>query len=152
MNGELKKIASELIKLDGFKWCPGMRAVHKWFGSARVLCNSDGDTVDSYVIDATEDGPCVLSFSDVGVCGPLEGNYSLPILPDLSDPATIGCLLDIARNLWDDCGASVWCDKYGGWKYDTISIYAEELSPCYRTEAEAIFDMIKDAPSPEENP
>ena len=66
--------------------------------------------------------------------------------PDLSDPATLGCLLALVRDAWGDpkinvvpFGASVWAVAYAGWLY-------KKAIACGATEAEALVVALEGAP------
>jgi len=69
-------------------------------------------------------------------------------LPDLTDPATLGCLLALVREAWDDDEAYAipWHDEDGGW---TICVREAERSINVsegNTEAEALVAALEDAP------
>jgi hypothetical protein len=69
-------------------------------------------------------------------------------LPDLTDPATLGCLLALVREAWgdDEAYAIPWHDEDGGW-----TICVREAERCItvsegNTEAEALVAALEAAP------
>ena len=69
-------------------------------------------------------------------------------LPDLTDPATVGCLLALVREAWgdDEAYAIPWNDEDGGW---TLCVGEEDRSVNVSegdTEAEALVFALEDAP------
>jgi len=69
-------------------------------------------------------------------------------LPDLTDPATMGCLLALVREAWgdDEAYAIPWNDEDGGW---TLCVGEEDRSVNVSegdTEAEALVFALEDAP------
>ena len=73
--------------------------------------------------------------------------FTFPVdLPDLTDPATLGCLLALVREAWGDPkihvvprGASVWATAYAGWLH-------KKAIACGATEAEALVAALEGAP------
>ena len=71
-------------------------------------------------------------------------------LPDLTDPATLGCLLALVRAAWGDPHASVgsagWDDGEEGWVVVACSPTSKwSLCDC-KTEAEALVAALEAAP------
>jgi hypothetical protein len=60
--------------------------------------------------------------------------------PDLGDPATIGCLLVLARNAWRKPNASTRCWAGEWWTFDAYDPQGHE-----RTEAEALVVALEAA-------
>ena len=132
METSLTEISERLIACKGFRWMPGMRTLGDW----RII-NIDADGVEV----VTDLGEVVLFHS-----GDLP--HIASSLPDLNDPATLGCLLQLVREAWgmptgitvsyssDDglWGVSWSGATHGGW--------------CGRgkTEAEALFVALEAAP------
>lgn len=68
------------------------------------------------------------------------------LLPDLTDPATVGCLLALVREAWDDPLICTAVDNTGcGWWVDG---WADPRVPSklHDTEAEALVAALEDAP------
>ena len=132
METSLTEISERLIACKGFRWMPGMRTLGEW----RII-NVDADGVEV----VTDLGEVVLFHSG-------DMPHIASSLPDLNDPATLGCLLQLVREAWgmptgitvsyssDDglWGVSWSGATHGGW--------------CGRgkTEAEALFVALEAAP------
>lgn len=88
-------LARRAVACKGFRWMPGMLVVSSaWLHSARYL-----RTVDH--------GNCIeheWSFAWNGGDG---GRMPDDAAPDLFDPATLGCLLDLVREAWGNPGIFV---------------------------------------------
>ena len=110
MNQELEALARRAVACKGWRWMAGMRVARpKVFG--RVL-----DEGAPFIV-ARFDGPTV----DGG--GLYDGLIPPDMLPDLEDPATLGCLPALLRDVWglpdihtvphDDDG-TVWTVEHAG--------------------------------------
>ena len=73
------------------------------------------------------------------------------LLPDLTDPATLGCLLALVREAWRDetigTAATREADGYRGWVIEAWNPLspANEIGP-FSTEAEALVAALEAAP------
>jgi hypothetical protein len=65
-------------------------------------------------------------------------------LPDLQDPATLGCLLALVREAWGDPYLCCVGDRETGWRLDGYA--AVEDIHSYRSEAEALVRALEVAP------
>ena len=131
MESDKIELAERLMSSGRWRWMPGMRTINGRrlavvFGASRtaaVLC----DLRDDANSDTEE----------------LQGE-----LPDLSDPATIGCLLALVREAWGDSemhmtlGAKGWV-----WLTGESRVY-DVVMPINAgaTEAEALVAALEDAP------
>ena len=90
--------------------------------------------------------------SGAGTIPLYEGVYRLPqsapddSAPDWTDPATLGCLLAMAREARDDPYMSASGGEGIGWRVATAS---RPLDPWRTTEAEALLAAIEAAPAKE---
>lgn len=73
----------------------------------------------------------------------LEGD-GLVYLPDLSDPATLGCLLALVREAWDDQSVGTSYTRHEGW--EATAPNGVEEWPRGDTEAEALVAALESAP------
>lgn len=94
-------LAQRLIACDRFRWLPGMRVLPDAANRAARCVRVDG----ACWVFAVEDdiqieghfGPAVECWSDDALTG--------EELPDLTDPATLGCLLALVREHYPGCHA-----------------------------------------------
>ena len=78
-------LARRAVACPGFRWVPGMLAVYP-HTTARVL---DGDPGESWLAYRHDERRLANGGLDM-----------LGALPDLTDPATLGCLLALVREAW----------------------------------------------------
>jgi len=87
----------------------------------------------------------IVYFDDNDVPG--EGHIDSADLPDLTDPATLGCLLHLVREYWGDGGAYTrrFC-RYGGgekWLCCAPSVVYPAVQTHGATEAEALVKALE---------
>ena len=70
---------------------------------------------------------------------------STDALPDLSDPATLGCLLALVRAAWGDPFLCAVGDPDTGWRIDAVTAQVQDLHG-YASEAEALVASLEAAP------
>jgi len=119
MTDEQVVLARRAVACKGWRWMPGMRTLPT---------------------------PTVLSFRIAGSEFPylraLEDS-----LPDLTDPATVGCLLALVREAWGDSSLSVLFDhdgckwRVGRWEDDGLALRCR----CADTETEALVAALEKA-------
>jgi hypothetical protein len=73
----------------------------------------------------------------------VDGNEDF--LPDLSDPATLGCLLALVREAWGDPLMQAM-NAGGGWVGFRPAPIWTDKEGCYDTEAEALVAALEAAP------
>lgn len=137
MNEEMIDLSHRAVACKSWRWVPGMRTDSKF---ARVVAvDSDSDVPCAAEEGATNDD-CHAVWLD-----------GVPLLPDLTDPATLGCLLSLAREAWVDPTASTAATREVGGTRGWIMDCWDPKSPLngigpFKSEAEAIIAALEAAP------
>ena len=92
MTADALDLARRAVACPGWRWLPGMLDTDGW----RIL---RGEEASGGASLASADGELMHDRS-----------LSLSVLPDLTDPATVGCLLALVREAWVDAGCWAECD------------------------------------------
>jgi len=152
---DLQKLGRRAIACKAWRWMPGMLSVEADFGDddetdmVRVILIR-GDRVGGYLYDYA--GPGVgLGSWDVAADGEWSDVRAGPCgvcIPDLSDPATLGCLLHLVREAWGDPSMTLmWLVAKSGasiWVVSGRGEYGDES--WHDTEAEALVAALEAAP------
>jgi hypothetical protein len=118
MTVDLEELGKRAVACQGWKWLPGMlgwRTNHKGEQVRVRFVESveDQELVDPRVHERKPSNTLIVASGHVVVDGWHEVST---ILPDLRDPATLGCLLQLVRDAWGDDRAYL-CDFEG---YDSV--------------------------------
>ena len=135
---DIKELGRRAVACPRWRWMPGMLGVHEVYRYDRLY----GRILE---IDAKE-GPMWVGSGDV--FHPLEdGTY-----PDLTDPATLGCLLALVREAWGP-EATVSVNISGFWAVGGARIqkgksagHTINLGIWKLTEVEALVAALEVAP------
>lgn len=91
---DLRDLAIRITKLPGWRWMRGMTAsAMPLCGPVLLSCDEDGERHTEHIVRPGGDGNEVTFAPEWGIVGRFPGDYSSPFIPDLTDPATAGCLL-----------------------------------------------------------
>lgn len=99
----MSDLARRAVACKGWRWLPGMRAVGDLSAYGGRVCGIIGGCIELALDDRESDGEGIewhsqarSSIGWIQVAGEMRCNS----LPDLTDPATIGCILALAREAW----------------------------------------------------
>ena len=142
MNDELMKLAKHAVTLLGWRWMPGMLVIttHNYHRPARIE-SLDGDTYGLTVIPHA-DGPVFAGHHEYGITGEFPRGSSVP---DLSDPATLGCLLALVREAW---GKHTIVD-YARYGWSVYAPTGDAVGASCKSEAHALVAALEAAPTAE---
>ena len=132
---KLKELHKSVNRINGWRVMPGMREDD---GSLVVSADDRG-----YI--TTSGGVHSRSYRDTTDCLDC---HTLPLEhfeADLTDPATLGCLLHLVREAWGAPTVFVSYDDASlKWRWDTVHGGSKEG---WDTEAEALVEALRAAPS-----
>ena len=138
MSAELESLGRRAVACKRWRWMPGMLCYWKERGGA------SGQQVrpTSARVAELPMGPLPLAFC----IGDPSAVYS-NALPDLSDPATLGCLLALVREAWVDLHMVAHCDDRYGKTVWWLSRWGDLPRSCEcSTEASALVAALEAAP------
>lgn len=141
MSVTLEELGKRAIACKNWKWLPGMLAWRITNSGNRVRVRFL-DEVSSYgeLAEASQIGPLVASGHAI-----VDGwHKSSDLVPDLSDPATLGCLLQLVREVRSNPTGFLTPSAKGGWTYFTQLYQADYFLG--DTEAEALLAALEAAP------
>lgn len=147
MTPELVALAHRVVSCKGWRWLPGMLAWRQTHHGERVRVrlvsgvSYAAELLDPHVINSTPEGKLIAASAHAVVDG---WHRVEELLPELADPATLGCLLALVREAWGDPYLCCVGDVETGWRLDGYA--AVEDIHSYRSEAEALVAALEKAP------
>jgi hypothetical protein len=150
---QLIDLGRRAVACKGWRWMPGMLVLstNNYHRPARIE-SLDGETYGLTVIPDA-DGPVFAAHHEYGIAGEFPRGSSVP---DLRDPATLGCLLSLVREVaeperapgnWPlvcthESAAHKW--GVGAWLNESgKATFAALVLPTYPTEAAALVAALE---------
>lgn len=142
MTPELENLARRVITCKNWRWMPGMRAIGR-YPNYPVRIHDFGENVQD--TDDMGNSREYLRWQQPIVHG--DQSYEGPYLPDLSDPATLGCLIFLVREAWKSPVAQTSPSLPDGYLW-TCYINDLKNDRLFRekTEAECLVAALESAP------
>lgn len=147
----MSDLAKRAVACKHWRWAPWMRTYSPYFHVYYRIAANRPEC--SLVLDGTGDGAPVVQYRDMhdrakeplGVCNatPLFDTVA-DMLPDLTDPATLGCLLALVREAW--CERTIGIEWENGTAAGWLVTGIEHNEISGDTEAEALVAALEVAP------
>ena len=126
----MEDLARRAVACKRWRWMPGMKARTADSKVPVLVCRTEGRTA------------VVLEGGHATAVGWWS---SARLLPDLTDPATLGCLLHLVREAWGDRTMSTMTPKWEVW-FVAGAPGSASGGPIAKTEAEALVAALEAAP------
>jgi hypothetical protein len=152
MTDEQIALARRAVACKGWRWMAGMVAIHPNVSVSRVLFGQGYSFVGAHRRELKTKSPSwwqgwsgQVQHSQYGYAG---FEHCTPI-PDLEDPATLGCLLALVREVWGKPAVSMFWGDY--WQVVYTSDVEDGCAGHQHmgdgdTEAEALVASLEEAP------
>jgi hypothetical protein len=135
MTEEQIALAKRAVACKGWRWMPGALVCVPG-DRGHITAVFDGDEGVTVYVSFDEETPSCRFEEEIGL-----------LLPDLTDPATLGCLLALVREAWGDLHMVARCDDRHGKVSWWICRWGDlPRSRECSTEAEALVAALEAAP------
>jgi hypothetical protein len=146
MTEEQMNLARRLVACKRWRWMPGMCVAYRQIGrDGAVKPRQSGDPafrkLRGTLWCCEEGGYATTSMRDKQIA------RSIRLGPDLTDPATLGCIVALVREAWGDpfaCSGQEWVDGIGD--TNRWSLYLSGVEFNGDTEAAALLAALEAAP------
>ena len=133
MTDEQIVLARRAVACKNWRWMPGMATNSKF---CRVVAACPVESVPCCAEEGATEDDCYAVWLD-----------GVPLFPDLTDSATLGCLLALVREAYGDPYASIWYSADHNHSGDRWSYYSKAFSfSGHATEADALVAALEGAP------
>lgn len=143
---DLTELARRAVASPKWKWLPGMLGWRTTHYGEQVCVRfvesvESQELLDPRIYERNPSKTPIMPSGHAVVDGWMEVST---ILPDLRDPATLGCVLALLRQTWGD---DVWVQRELDDEYDCYRISdGQFISYAGKTEAEALVTALEAAP------
>ena len=139
MNDQMEALARRAVACKHWRWMPGMQTQ-----DFTRVCYDTG-----YSARGWDEWDNTCSECDGGIV-----TLTSACLPELSDPATLGCLLALVREAWNDPGIACVTSSYSNGRYYRRVVDGHHHGSTFQTlsqvthstEAEALVAALEAAP------
>jgi hypothetical protein len=148
MNEEYISLGKRAAACKGWRWMPGMRGVRSFFhpslGEHVTVNVRIESSLDVELIETPSRSQELVSSAHCTVSGWTKVS---DLLPDLTDPATLGCLLALVREAWGmPTGITVtYSSDLGLWRVSWSGATHGGWCGQGKTEAEALINALENA-------
>jgi len=145
------ELARRAVACKRWRWMPGMRAIGDLFRREGRVCAIVGECIELALDEREAEGDDPYGWHDQvhsSIGGiQIDGESRWNHLPDLTDPATLGCLLALVREAWNEPRITILWEEDVWEEYLWFSVQGIEHGELHGdSEAEALVAALEAAP------